>query len=436
MAAVTSILLASCALNTSGKGETDGGDPPPPEAPDAAEHAESTGDSDAADRADPGDEGGADEGEGEDGEGEDVGPDAPLDDGGDGGCTVPADCSSGDLCTGTWTCDPESRECVRIRPPLADGVACGAEPRRICRGGVCLPSTCGDGYVDAGGGEECEAGEGPFDCITDCGSSGSGPCAVGCRLPAGTSCPRPAEVCNGRDDDCDGLCDNGSPCCEGRPQECVADGCPGTRECGPGCLPGTCESSVSVCGADIQISDGADDAGMNGECSSSIGFANVYLGQCRLSADILPIYSGLRFPGVRVPRGAVVTEAHVSVIVDGPYSGAITADVYGEKVGDASPFVPGLDPTSLPLTDAKGTWVIPATDVWVSGQERSTPDLKTVIQEIVSLSDWDVGHSLALVFVGEAVGGAAVLHRRFMALERGLYRPALLHLSFRACSCP
>ena len=56
----------------------------------------------------------------------------------------------------------------------ADGEPCGAEgSNRICLSGACLSSHCGDGWVDAGMGEECEdlnyvSGDGCSACRYDC----------------------------------------------------------------------------------------------------------------------------------------------------------------------------------------------------------------------------------------------------------------------------
>lgn len=77
--------------------------------------------------------------------------------------------------------------------------------------------------VDQGHAEQCNAvddncngvADEDFSCVamadvscnTRCGSTGTGTCTNACELPVGDACKPPEELCNYRDDDCDGLID-------------------------------------------------------------------------------------------------------------------------------------------------------------------------------------------------------------------------------------
>lgn len=72
------------------------------------------------------------------------------------------DVSDSDPCT-IDSCDEATDSDVHSAAP--DGTFCGANPsRKICLSGTCQTSTCGDGFVDAGAGEECESGADCVDC--------------------------------------------------------------------------------------------------------------------------------------------------------------------------------------------------------------------------------------------------------------------------------
>ena len=170
---------------------------------------------------------------------------------------------------------------------LADGTLCGRVVPGVCVGGVCQPSTCGDGFVDPRSGEECE-GEtaGCVSCrfVCECPDA---PCAtprcdgaecVLTPLPEGTGCSTPdgndgvcaggvcrstlcgngvldsGEACDdgnvtsndGCEPDCSLTCEVDSDCddndrCNGT-EKCAADpGSPGGSDL-PICLPGTAVS--------------------------------------------------------------------------------------------------------------------------------------------------------------------------------------------------
>ena len=104
-------------------------------------------------------------------------------------CVIDDECDDDNPCNGLETCNPGTRACVEGLPP-ADGTVCGADPRRICRDGACSVSTCGDGFVDADGGEECETGETEA-CETSCGTDAVRPCGMLCHWD---DCPPPVEA--------------------------------------------------------------------------------------------------------------------------------------------------------------------------------------------------------------------------------------------------
>lgn len=80
-----------------------------------------------------------------------------------------------------------------------------------CVEGECALGTCLDGFLDcdgalANGCERADACVVGAACSTSCGTTGAQACADRCA----PTCTPPAEVCNLRDDDCNGQCDEGA----------------------------------------------------------------------------------------------------------------------------------------------------------------------------------------------------------------------------------
>ncbi len=121
-------------------------------------------------------------------------------------------------------------------------------------------------------------------CATSCGSIGSRVCSVSC---AWGSCAPPIEACNGRDDDCDTVCDNGSPCCANAAISCTtACGTPGTQICSAACsLPAQCCAPAEICGnsCDDNCAGGIDE----GCCPPCAGATDVSAGG-RFTGFLLP----------------------------------------------------------------------------------------------------------------------------------------------------
>ncbi|MFH1434655.1 MAG: hypothetical protein ABIJ56_02955 [Pseudomonadota bacterium] len=155
-------------------------------------------------------------------------------------CEENADCRDEELCNGEETCNGETHVC-EDGGDLDDGFVCDDDPRSICLDGACGESTCGDGYVDTGGGESCEPpGEG--DCSAECRTMCEGP----------EDCPDDGNECNGEEfcDTDEGVCARRDPLEDGT--ECGEN--PEAREI---CISNTCQESL--CG-DSFTDSGADPA--------------------------------------------------------------------------------------------------------------------------------------------------------------------------------
>ncbi|MBN1770549.1 MAG: putative metal-binding motif-containing protein [Deltaproteobacteria bacterium] len=183
-----------------------------------------------------------------------------TDDDCDTSCDEGWECCAGTsaTCT-TWCGSSGSRSC---------SASCGwgacNPPAEACNG---LDDDC-DGSTDEG--FTCAAGSGGS-CTTTCGSVGSRVCSSSCTWDA---CSPPAETCNGTDDDCDTVCDNGFACCAGTTSSCSnACGVSGTRTCSSSCSAGPCCAASEVCGNTCDDDcDGLTNEGCGPTCTVIEGF--------------------------------------------------------------------------------------------------------------------------------------------------------------------
>ncbi len=136
-----------------------------------------------------------------------------------------------------------------------------------------------------------------------------------------------------------------------------------------------------------QISEGNDDA----EEDTSNG--NIERSGSQL--DMPSRMIGLRFRDIDIPQGATILEADLTMTARGSDSGSASAVIHGEATDDANQFVTTSHNISdRSLTTASTTWTH---SNWTVGTSYTSPDLSSIIQEIVNRSSWISSNSLVLI---------------------------------------
>jgi hypothetical protein len=157
-----------------------------------------------------------------------------------GGCTSDADCDDGDpatadtcvagVCEHGGTCVPAAEICNGLDDDC-DGVIdedCPCAAGETMCGTTCVDlaadaANCGACGMTCGVREVCEAGvctAGGTGCTSDADCDDGDPatvdtCVAGACEHSGGTCVPEVEICNGIDDDCDGVVDEGCPCAAG-----------------------------------------------------------------------------------------------------------------------------------------------------------------------------------------------------------------------------
>jgi len=125
---------------------------------------------------------------------------------------------------------------------------------------------------------------------------------------------------------------------------------------------------------------------------------------------------GIRFLNINIPQGTTILSASIQFTTDQTDTGSTSVTIRGEDIDNANVFS-GSDYniSNRTLTSASVAWNnIPAWNtVGQSGADQQTPDITTIVQEIVNRGGWSSGNALAFVFSGsgertaEAYDGSA-----------------------------
>lgn len=106
------------------------------------------------------------------------------------------------------------------------------------------------------------------------------------------------------------------------------------------------------------------------------------------------VWVGFRFTNVTIPAGSTINSAYINLSIlaaDDP-----DVDIYGNDVDDAATFTTASnDISSRALTTAKVNWT--ATNIGAYSRKDS-PDIKTIVQEIIDRAGWSSGNAIAILF--------------------------------------
>jgi hypothetical protein len=125
---------------------------------------------------------------------------------------------------------------------------------------------------------------------------------------------------------------------------------------------------------------------------------------------------GLRFRDVDIPRDATILGAHIQFATDETAAGPTSLTIEGEASDDA----PGFEKedrnvTSRSRTSGAVAWEPPPWQTGASGPDQRTPELRTIVQEIVDRPGWEPGNAMVFVISGT---GHRTAHARYGVPER------------------
>jgi len=128
--------------------------------------------------------------------------------------------------------------------------------------------------------------------------------------------------------------------------------------------------------------------------------------------DFHKLITGLRFQNVAIPKGAVIDSAFLVLT---SHEGKTAQDVAIITIsGEANdnPETYNLETliNDRPETNAKVVWTV--AEEWELWGTYRTPDLKTIIQEVITREGWANGNPIAIMLKGENQGSSDVDNAR------------------------
>lgn len=136
---------------------------------------------------------------------------------------------------------------------------------------------------------------------------------------------------------------------------------------------------------------------------------------------------GLRFNGINVPQGSTIEYAYIQFTADEDDSAATNLDVHAEDADNAAAFsTTYYDLSNRTTTNAMVNWVPSTWTKGDAGSAQQTPDLSTVVQEVVNRAGWASGNSMAMIISGSGIREA----ESYEGLASGA---AKLFIEYSAC---
>jgi hypothetical protein len=158
----------------------------------------------------------------------------------------------------------------------------------------------------------------------------------------------------------------------------------------------------------------------NSSPASSFGHPNTTVG---------PRNAFIRFPGVTIPQGATIDSAIITFVASGNLSGT-TVNARIAAIDDDNAAAPTTYAGAEGATRTTATVDWNNIGAWTNLTQYDTPEIKTVIQEIVDRVGWSSGNAL-VVYVED--NGSTVntnRHRQFSTVEASGTVEAVLAVTY------
>ena len=142
---------------------------------------------------------------------------------------------------------------------------------------------------------------------------------------------------------------------------------------------------------------------------------------------------GLRFDNITIPANSLITNAYIQFTADESTSGNVTLTIKGEDVANSSTFSASSNNISnRPTTTASVVWSsIPSWADNQAGVAQRSPDLSTIVTEVMGSNGWQHGNPITFIITGT---GNSSDYRKSFSYDEDANKAAKLVIHFTSLS--
>jgi hypothetical protein len=154
----------------------------------------------------------------------------------------------------------------------------------------------------------------------------------------------------------------------------------------------------------VIIGTSSDDAEQENDAMDALNDDDLDIGWEGDPEKLFVVSAGLRFQNMTIPRGALIDSAFLRFC---SHEGKTAEDVakitiHGEASDNAVTYDLNNLITDRPRTSASLLWTVD--EEWGIWEFYRTPNIGSIVQEIVNRSGWNYGNSMAFILTGENQG--------------------------------
>jgi hypothetical protein len=159
------------------------------------------------------------------------------------------------------------------------------------------------------------------------------------------------------------------------------------------------QRDTEIVSISLRVAAGEDDAE---EATSSGGSVSLGSGSLELGQNGSKLQTvGIRFRNVDIPRGVRIEGARLQFTADRQESSGASLTIEAEASDDAAPFARvDANISDRPRTLDLVSWSPPPWAQSASGPDQRTPELASLLQEIVDRPGWSAGSAVAFILSG------------------------------------